>query len=327
MTAKVEQVQSENEALKAENKLIKEQIPSSSASGNSIHIEDSGTLDFDWKINGGHKQETRSGSNLLNFNVAQNSRVTVNEDGTVTINGQGGFTLNAAQITLQANKSYKEKIELVSGNIKDSSGNDFANNSIMFDGNWLSTKNYNTSIHENDVKLNGCWINAGAVFNNAKIKIWAYEGTEDKPFEQYGVSPSPDYPSEVETVGSNINLCDGINQEYYLNVETSTCELFSNNSGLIIPVCGGEYTISTKVSQERYRVACVNEKPLQGKTVTAYRGINKDKSSENITIDTSDYAYLIINATDLTKIKIEKGSVATPYSPCRNGQCRNRCDE
>ena len=53
---KVEQVQAENETLKAENKLIKEQIPSASASGNSVHIEDSGTLDFDWEINGGHAQ-------------------------------------------------------------------------------------------------------------------------------------------------------------------------------------------------------------------------------------------------------------------------------
>ena len=53
---KVEQVQAENETLKAENKLIKEQIPSASASENSVHIEDSGTLDFDWKINGGHAQ-------------------------------------------------------------------------------------------------------------------------------------------------------------------------------------------------------------------------------------------------------------------------------
>ena len=64
---KVEQVQAENEALKAENKLIKEQIPSASVSGNSVHVEDSSNLDFDWKIKGGHKQETREGYNLLNW--------------------------------------------------------------------------------------------------------------------------------------------------------------------------------------------------------------------------------------------------------------------
>lgn len=49
---KVEQVQAENEILKAENKLIKEQIPCASASGNSIHVEDSGSLELEWKLRG-----------------------------------------------------------------------------------------------------------------------------------------------------------------------------------------------------------------------------------------------------------------------------------
>lgn len=76
---KVEQVQAENEALKAENKLIKEQIPSANISGNSIYIEDSSNLDFDWKINGNQYQATREGYNLLDFNVTQNSKVTVDK--------------------------------------------------------------------------------------------------------------------------------------------------------------------------------------------------------------------------------------------------------
>lgn len=120
---KVEQVQAENETLKAENKLIKEQIPSASASGNSIHVEDSGTLDFDWKIRGGHKQETREGYNLLDFNVAQDSRVTVNEDGTLTINGTGGFVLNIDKLQLKAGITYYQKVELISGSISGSNIN------------------------------------------------------------------------------------------------------------------------------------------------------------------------------------------------------------
>lgn len=66
-TKSIEELKTENEALKAKNKLIKEQIPSASVSGNSVHVEDSSNLDFDWKIKGGHKQETREGYNLLNW--------------------------------------------------------------------------------------------------------------------------------------------------------------------------------------------------------------------------------------------------------------------
>ena len=89
---KVEQVQAENEALKAENKLIKEQIPSASASGNSVHIEDSGTLDFDWKIRGGHKQENREGYQLLESydftdTTINNLSCAIKEDGKIVLNG------------------------------------------------------------------------------------------------------------------------------------------------------------------------------------------------------------------------------------------------
>ena len=108
-------------------------------------------MDFDWKINGGHKQKTREGYNLLDFNVTQNGSVTYNkEDGTVTINGQGGFTLNFTKTILQANKKYKAKIELVSGTIKDSSGNDMLDNSIMINFKWLNPIHYSILINEND---------------------------------------------------------------------------------------------------------------------------------------------------------------------------------
>ena len=60
---KVEQVQAENEALKAENKLIKEQIPSANISGNSIYIEDSSNLELSVeRISGGYYQASEENS-------------------------------------------------------------------------------------------------------------------------------------------------------------------------------------------------------------------------------------------------------------------------
>ena len=58
----IEQLQEENEELKVENSLIKEQIPDGNIVGNSIHIEDSSNLEMSLKLNGGHKQETNDNS-------------------------------------------------------------------------------------------------------------------------------------------------------------------------------------------------------------------------------------------------------------------------
>ena len=138
--------------------------------------------------------------------------------------------------------------------------------------------------------------------------------------DQYD-SPSPDYPQEIEVVtGLNEvrvegkNLCNGINQNVYLNTAVNQCGTNSADSGLYIPVTSNTYTISTKITQARYRVACSKNIPTPVPQ-TVYRGVNKDGTSNSITIDTTGYDYLIVNATDLTAIQIEKGSQATTYEP------------
>ena len=175
-------------------------------------------MDFDWKINGGHKQESREGYNLLDFNVTQGNKVTYNEDGSITINGVGAFSLKFNQITLEANKTYKQKMQLISGTIKDSSGKDMKDSAIMsFSSDvWLNTTKSSTYSKAEETSKSSTWVHQDAIFDNAKIKIWAYEGTEEKPYEQYGASPSPDYPSEVETVNGSVEI-DVVNKNF-LNI-------------------------------------------------------------------------------------------------------------
>src|SRR5699024_8418359 len=47
---------------------------------------------------------------------------------------------------------------------------------------------------------------AGAVLNNVTFYPMIIYGAENKPYEQYGASPSLDYPSEVRAVGDNVNI-------------------------------------------------------------------------------------------------------------------------
>ena len=146
--------------------------------------------------------------------------------------------------------------------------------------------------------------------------------TSYEPYVGGTPSPNPDYPQDVHVVsGDNTikiegkNYCNGINQNVYLNNASNQCGIASDNSGLYIEVNGGNYTISTTATQTRYRVACSDVIPPSIGSTTAYNGQNKDGTSNSITIDTTGHKYLIVNATDLTSIQIEKGSTATTYEP------------
>lgn len=144
-------------------------------------------------------------SNLLDFNVAQDSRVTVNEDGTLTINGAGGFSLNIDKLQLKAGITYYQKVELISGSI---SGSNIDNTFLSFvgAGKWISSKIFTESSFNEDTEKTVIWINASAIFNNAVIKIWANTDKSDfvKHQSQTAIMPvqqemlTGDYISSVE---------------------------------------------------------------------------------------------------------------------------------
>ena len=144
-------------------------------------------------------------SNLLDFNVAQDSRVTVNEDGTLTINGTGGFGLNIDKLQLKAGITYYQKVELISGSI---SGSNINNTFLSFAGTgaWISSEKFSQTNSTKDTEKTTIWINASAIFNNAVIKIWANTDKSDfvKHQSQTAIMPiqqemlEGDYISDVE---------------------------------------------------------------------------------------------------------------------------------
>lgn len=101
-TESIEELKAENEELRAENKLIKEQIPSANANGNSIHIEDSSNIEMCWKLKGGHKQEIREGYNLLNWKKWKDGNVIASKGAVDEI------TENSITITSTGNDCYTD---------------------------------------------------------------------------------------------------------------------------------------------------------------------------------------------------------------------------
>ncbi len=135
------------------------------------------------------------------------------------------------------------------------------------------------------------------------------KGIYDATYENgLNVSNEVDEDYRVSFLKSK-NLNDGINRGCWIGGNATTYGVTSNDTGIYIPVSGGNYTISTTISQARYRVCCGNDIPSASST--AYNGLNKDNTNETITINTTGYKYLIINVTDLNAMKITKGNTAT----------------
>lgn len=330
LTAKVEQVQAENESLKAENKLIKEQIPSATASGNNIHIEDSSNLDFDWKINGNQYQATREGYQLLNLQSGTQNGITyyVDDEGYFCMSGpctSDRITLNLNELVLNGTYTFTNKSisgEGINCALKDNTS-EYKN--IFFTNNKSETKEVNTILKDLVFYLTN-----GATYNS-KIKLMLVSGSQEKDIEPYGASPSPDYPSKVETVGSNVNILENkaisqtLNGVDFLVKEdksiivngTSTDRinfvLSSNNK-----LKAGTYILSGcpdggSVTSYHLDVALIGTKTYlidNGSSNTA----KLDNDLDNLT-----YRILIEKGVTLNSVvfkpKLEKGTVATPYSP------------
>lgn len=124
--------------------------------------------------------------------------------------------------------------------------------------------------------------------------------------------------SQFTTTGKN--LANGQNINCFINSAADTCEISSNDIGMVIDVSKlTNVSISTRSIQDRYRFACANTVPTKGNPITCYNGTSKDGTKVSYTMDTTGYNYLFINATKLEDIQVEKGSESTSYEPYTGG--------
>lgn len=328
----------EEEAIRLRQDIQASQL-TGEAEGESIDLDDSSDARFlEFGLGGNHKQETREGYNLLDFNVEQDSKVTVNEDGTITINGTGGFSIKFKEFEFKKGVTYKTKATLVSGTYTSISPNHIGIMTPYGNNVWLVNDIFNTYTFLEDKVRSDMWVGENCVFNNATFKIYSYEGTDDKDFEQHGVSPSLYYPAEIKAVGDNENL---FNKEEAIIINGYICDsskVFvlnkSNANRTIVFKCkkNTTYTVSKKYGN-RFNVFTYSELLQEENTYiidNLIRGTN-DESTEpaSQTISTKDNEYLYIHIFDninnfdlqgiLDSIKIEKGSVKTPWSSHKQG--------
>lgn len=271
------QLETEKTKLEKELKEAQEDFYQNSirgqASGEYIHVEDSSNCRAKIGISGNSEQETRSGKNFLELmegTYSNNGITAVVKNGIVTLNGTAkaisfvGINL-LKSIELTNDKAY----HLSAFNEKTVGDNtnycslriNQDNIQVLF-----NTANVNGSITTN-LKISYITIRTaqGITYNNFVVKPQLELGAGTKEWEQGGISPSPDYRSEIKAVGSNINLFDLEN--YYNVVGTNACTKRLLDNGISINFTDGSdafigdvYNTGTTMTENK-RPACIKVKP------------------------------------------------------------------
>lgn len=146
--------------------------------------------------------------------------------------------------------------------------------------------------------------------------------------------PAPDNLVEIETVGSNVNLFDRSIFRSGGRVGADAARLYSMQTYKFSK--DKQYIISTNLDLTIYNYA-LNLLSSNVSTSTVFQDTGwKNTQPLQFNYSSSDYYVgLIIRKQDNTTInleeiadvwfKIKEGSEATPWSPYRNGQCKNKC--
>lgn len=182
------------------------------ASGEYIHVEDSSNCRSIIGISGNHEQETRSGKNKIEI---KKTTTTVNgcthtiKDGTDTLSGTSStnwanliiysFVGDGKTYTLSGSPSTSKNIFISAhDNVQKK---DLATSKNGSTGTFVATSG-------NSIDIIIC-VAPNLTLANELFKPQLEEGLKATVWEQGGASPSPDYPSKIEVVGSNVNLFAG----------------------------------------------------------------------------------------------------------------------
>lgn len=287
----IKEIQAENERLREDIKSI---ATIGEASGENIHIEDSSNARCEIEIGGNQKQETREGYNQLkNEGTTQtlnNVTITKKEDETLVVNGTAteDFTFSIKRnIELEDGEQYKLSGCPNGGDEKKYALtiNQYYENQSHFGQDYGDGVNftYNGSLPIN----NNIYIRLfkGITYNNLIFKPMIVKGTENKPYEQYGASPSLDFPSELKAVGDDINILNDTifaRKGYYSGIVEATTQKVNTTIRLLTDedinvISNKDITISLGTDKDlKYNVFEIDENDVIIKNNMSSN--NKDKT-------------------------------------------------
>lgn len=213
----IEELQAENLEIKAENERLREDIKSiatiGEASGENIHLEDSSDARCELEICGNHQQDTREGYNQFKITSTstQGAGITITKVDGSSVSYQGTttgmFTHMLVEYDGKGLEITKQMYLKAFGNLTN------AILSVKLIKNGKTESSYlrvspDLILSAGDV-LQQIYVqqqNTGILISGTlQVLLTDYEN-KDKPYEQYGASPSIDFLSELKAVGDDINI-------------------------------------------------------------------------------------------------------------------------
>lgn len=208
----IKEIQAENERLREDIKSI---ATIGEASGENIHLEDSSEARCEIKICGNHQQDTREGYNQFKITSTQTQSagvtITKIDESSVSYQGTttGMFTHMLVEYDGKGLEITKQMYLKAFGNLTN------AILSVKLIKNGKTESSYlrvspDLILSAGDV-LQQIYVqqqNTGILISGTlQVLLTDYEN-KDKPYEQYGASPSILYPSSVKAVGDVKNILD-----------------------------------------------------------------------------------------------------------------------
>ena len=291
--------------------------------GEEITLKEEKEIPLNLEISGNNEQKTYSGKNILNFGASKSGTIngitySYDENTQIwTVNGTATAKTDVhfgSIIKSKANKVYQLETFHLGGSIssdkcmiymQDENQNwaGWSCQLLNVDARQPATKDKNLSMG-----LLIFRIESGITLNNYKFKA-QFEQTDNptvvewEPYVGGILSPNPNYPSEIKTVGSNINLFNAYSSDLSYYLRNTDKEKYTINNSNSIKVEG------TGVSWNRVEITISNLKPNTKYTITSqitnitqgwagllcdydnnniFKVSNKEQSNPQITIITDE---------------------------------------
>ena len=315
-----------------------EVIESATAEGESLSLTNTKAMPYkDYKVKGKSEQATRSGKNLFDISIAKmkptynnvNPQITQISDNFQMYNSVGddwnGIYIDGLDSTKSYTISlYATLISIDSGNVVgtaiNGTGTNYNKYSLELN---TKTKITYTISSSNEIYIVVAPKNT-ILYENLMIVEGQYTEQTIPSYEPYGVSPSPDYPSDINSVADDVNLFD-------ISKITSTGAITNNGDGTITITNSYSTSTTKKLSTLAPELKVGDTYILNLETAGTEKfiylyGVNQVwRVGETRTITQADldsyvFVYGDSNQTiTISSIKIAKGTILTPCSSYGKG--------